>query len=107
MSFRNRFYRYLLKAFSSSLISDFLVMVILIVVGALGTAPKKLERRLEQLEIRGRMETFLITALLRSPRILRRVLENEKICCHSNSSQSPPANTGVKTHKGVEEEEKY
>ena len=41
-------------------------MVILIVDGALGMIPKGLERRLEGLEIRERMETFQTTALLRS-----------------------------------------
>ena len=51
------------------------VMVIPIVVGALGTVPKGLEKMLEELEIRGRIETIQITALLRSARILRRVLE--------------------------------
>ena len=45
--------------------------VIPIVVGALGTVPKSLE----ELEIRGRIETIQTTALLRSVRILRRVLE--------------------------------
>ena len=51
------------------------VKVISIVVGALGTAPKSLGNRLEELEIKGRIETILTTALLQSARILRRVLE--------------------------------
>ena len=38
--------------------------VILFVVGALGTVPKTLEKRLEALEIRGRIKTILIKALL-------------------------------------------
>ena len=42
------------------------VTVIPIVIGALGTAPKGLERGLEELEIRGRIETVQTTALLRS-----------------------------------------
>ena len=50
--------------------------VIPIVIGALGTIPKGLIKRLEDLEIRGLVETILTTALLRSARILRRVLEN-------------------------------
>ena len=49
--------------------------MVLIVVGRLGTAPKDLERELEELENSGRIETFQIEALLRSARILRRVLE--------------------------------
>ena len=50
-------------------------MEIPIVIGALGMVPKGLERSLEELEIRGRIETIQTTALLRSARILRRVLE--------------------------------
>ena len=49
------------------------VTVVPIVVDALEQAPKCLERGLEQLEIRGRIETIqTTTALLRSARILRR-----------------------------------
>ena len=46
-----------------------------IVIGALGTVTKGLIKGLEDLEIRGRVETIQTTALLRSARILRRVLE--------------------------------
>ena len=68
-----------------------------IVIGALGTVNKGLIIRLEELEIRGQVVTIQITAL-RSARILRRVLET---CCHSNSSENPSANAGVRTLKGV------
>ena len=51
------------------------VMEILTVVGALYTVTKGLLTGLEDLEIGGRVETILCTALLRSARILRRVLE--------------------------------
>ena len=51
------------------------VMIILIVIGALGTATKGLVQGLEYLEITGRVETIQTTALLRSARILRRVME--------------------------------
>ena len=50
----------------------------------------------EELEMKGRIETIQTTALLRSARILRRVLE---ICCRSDSSERPPANAGVKNNK--------
>ena len=50
------------------------VTFILIIIGALGTVTKGLIKGLEDLEIRGRGETFQTTALLRSARILRRVL---------------------------------
>ena len=52
-----------------------MVTVILIVVRALGMVPKGLERELKELEIRGRIKTIQTTALLRSARILGRVLE--------------------------------
>ena len=50
-------------------------MVIPIVVGALGTIPKGLVNGLEDLGIRGLVKTIQTTSLLRSARILRRVLE--------------------------------
>ena len=52
------------------------VTVIQIIGGILRTIPKGLERRLKELKIRGRIETIQTTALLRSARILSRVLEN-------------------------------
>ena len=51
------------------------VTIIPIVIGALDTVTKGLIRGLKDLEIRGRVETIQATALLRSVRILRRVLE--------------------------------
>ena len=52
------------------------VTIISIVIGALGTVTEGLIQRLEDLDITGRLETIQITALLRSARIPRRVLEN-------------------------------
>ena len=46
-----------------------------IVIGGLGTITKGLLKGLEDLEIGGRTETIQTTALLRTARILRRVLE--------------------------------
>ena len=69
------------------------VTVIPIVIGALGTVTKGLVQGLEDLEIRGRVEIIQTTALLRTARILRRVLET---CCHSNSSEKPSADAGRK-----------
>ena len=51
------------------------VSMIPIVIGALGPAAKGFIQGLKDLEIRGRVETIQTTALLRSARILRRVLE--------------------------------
>ena len=49
--------------------------IVLIVIGALGTITKGLLKGLEDLEGGGRVETMQMTALLRTARILRRVLE--------------------------------
>ena len=46
-----------------------------IVIGAFGTITKGLLKGLEDLEVGGRVETIQMTALLRTARILRRVLE--------------------------------
>ena len=51
------------------------VMVMPIIVGSLGTIFQDLEKILKELEIRGKIETIQTTGLLRSARILRRVLE--------------------------------
>ena len=50
------------------------VIVIPVVIGALGTIPQGLVKEIEELKI-GRAETIQTTTLLRSARILRRVLE--------------------------------
>ena len=50
-------------------------IVIAIVVVALGTIPQNQEKRLDELEISGRIETKQTTALQKSIRILRRVLD--------------------------------
>ena len=64
------------------------VTVIPIVGGLLETIAKGLIKELEDLKIRRHEE-----ALLKSTRILRSLLE---ACCHSNSSEKPSANVGVK-----------
>ena len=51
------------------------VTIIPIVIGAFGTVTKGLLKRIEDLEVGGRVETIQATALLRIARILRRVLE--------------------------------
>ena len=52
------------------------VTIITIVIGAFETVTKGLLKGLEDLEVGGRVETIQTTALLRTARILRRVLEN-------------------------------
>ena len=51
------------------------VTIVPIVIGALGTITKELLKSLGNLEVGGRVETIQMTALLRTARILRRVLE--------------------------------
>ena len=51
------------------------VTIIPVVIDALGTVTKGLLKGLEDLEIRGQMETIQTTTLLRTVRILRRILE--------------------------------
>ena len=68
------------------------VTVIPIVIGTLGTVTKGLIQGLEDLEIRGWVETIQTTALLRSARILGRVLETWE----DFSWEKPSANAGVK-----------
>ena len=51
------------------------VTFIPIVTGDLGTVTEGLLKRLEDLEIRGHVETIQYTAILKSARILRIVLE--------------------------------
>ena len=51
------------------------VTIVPIVIGALGTITKRLLKGLEDLEIRRQVETIQTLALLRTARILRRVLE--------------------------------
>ena len=54
---------------------NMLVTIIPIVIGAFGTVTKGLLKGLEDLEVGGRLETIQTTALLRTARIPRRVLE--------------------------------
>ena len=51
------------------------VTIVPIMIGAFGTITKGLLKGLEDLKVGGRVETIQPTALLRTTRILRRVLE--------------------------------
>ena len=62
-------------------------------IGAFGTVTKGLLKGLEDLEVGGPVETIQTKTLLRTARILRRVLE---ICCHSNSRERLSADAYVK-----------
>ena len=74
------------------------VTIIPIMIGSFGTVTKGLLKGLEDLEVGGWVEIIQATALLRTARILRRVLET---CCHSNSSEKSSAKTYVKNSQGV------
>ena len=62
------------------------VTIIPIVIGAFGTVTKGLLKGMEDLEVGGRVETIQTSALLKTARILRRIMENWGDCCHSISS---------------------
>ena len=51
------------------------VSIVPIVIGAFGTMTEGLLKGLEDLEVDGRVETIQTTALLKTARILRRILE--------------------------------
>ena len=51
------------------------VTIIPIVIGGFGTVTKGLSKELEDLKVGSQVETIQTTALLRTARILRRVLE--------------------------------
>ena len=53
------------------------VMIIPLTIGSFGTVTKGLSKGLVDLEVGGRMATIQTTALLRTARILRRVLETK------------------------------
>ena len=74
--------------------------VVQIVIGALGTINKVLLKGLEDLEVGGRVETIQTTALLRTARILRRVLETWGDLLSLKLQWKPLANTDVKNSKG-------
>ena len=61
-----------------------------------GTVTQKTLKGLEDLEIRGPVETIQTTKLLRTARILRIVLEIWGTCCHLNSNERASANYDVK-----------
>ena len=68
-------YNYLDRARELKKLWNMKVTIVLIVIGSLGTVTKGLLKGLEDLEVSGRVETIQTTALLRTARILRRILE--------------------------------
>ena len=72
------------------------VTIIPIVVGAFGTVTKRLLKGLEDLEVGGRVETIQTTVLLKTARILRRVLETWGDLLSLNIQWKPSAYADVK-----------
>ena len=62
---------YILICMHHQILTILVLIIVLIVIGALSTIAKEVE----DLEIRGQVETIQTTALLKSVRMLRRVLE--------------------------------
>ena len=77
------------------------VTVMPIVNGAFGTVTKGLIQGLEDLEIRGRVETLQTTALLRRSEYWEKSRGLEETCCYSDSSEKPSTNADVKNFQGV------
>ena len=74
------------------------VTIVPIVIGAFSTVTKELLKGLEDLEVGGRVGAIQTTALLKTARILRRVLETRRDLL---SSEKPSANADVKNSNGV------
>ena len=64
-------------------------MVIPVVVGALGTVSKGVEKKLGELKIRGRIKTVQTTALLKSVEYLEESWRSEETCSHSDQWKPP------------------
>ena len=75
------------------------VTVMPIIIGVCDTVTKGLIKGLEDLKIRGRVESIQTATLVRSARILRRVLDIELTFCPSNSCGELSAYAGVKTYQ--------
>ena len=75
------------------------VTVIPLVIGAFGTIPRWLVRELEDLEIRGQVETIQTPALSRSAKYWEESWKLEETCCHENAREKPPVNAGMKNSK--------
>ena len=72
------------------------VTIVPIVICALGTITKGLLKGLEDLEVGGQVETIQTTSLLRTAKILRRVLETWEDLLSLSSSEKPSANADGK-----------
>ena len=86
---------YLDLALELKILWNMKIKILQIVIGAFGTVTKGLLKSLEDQEAGGRVDTIQTTTLLRTARILRRVLET---WCLSNSRERTSANANVKSY---------
>ena len=77
------------------------VTVIPIINDKHGTVPKGEEQRLEELEIRGTLETIQTIVFLRSARILRRIPETQRDWLLRFPWERPPALASEKNSQRV------
>ena len=85
---------------------DMKVLMIPMVVGALGTVPKGLDKILVESEIRGTIETIKTTAM-RLVRIPGKVLEIWENLLSFRLQKNPPTVAGVKNSQGVKLTDKW
>ena len=86
--------KYLDLAKESKKLWDMKVKMIPIVVGALETVPKNLEKRLNELEIKGELKPS------RPQQYLEEFWRLEETCCHSDFSEKPTVKADMKTLQG-------
>ena len=72
------------------------VTIIPIVIGSFDTVTKGLLKSLEDLEVGGRVETIQTTALLKTARVLRRILETYGDLLSLNLLERPSAYADMK-----------
>ena len=75
--------------------------IVPMVIGVFGTVSKGLLKDLDDFEEGGRLETIQPTALLKTTRILRRVLETRGDLLSLKLQGKPSADADVKNSKGV------
>ena len=72
------------------------VTIIPIVICTFGTVTKGLQKKLEDLEVGGRVKTIQTTALLKRPEYWEESWRLVETCYHSNSNERPSANADEK-----------
>ena len=94
-----KFRRYLDLARELKKLLNMRLSVIRIVVCALRTGFKSLEKEPKELKIRGRMEIIRTWQNWNWPEYWEEFWKAEETCCHLNSSERPPTNVRLKKSK--------